>query len=78
MRRFGQHHWNVTATLGLALASMAVPPLAIAQQIYVGSTESGAIVLSGFRSAATPQLLLDGTSKGSGRWEGVFRRCPEV
>ena len=41
MRRFGQHHRKVTATLALALASMAVPPLAIAQQIYVGSTESG-------------------------------------
>jgi soluble lytic murein transglycosylase-like protein len=72
MRRFGQHHRNVTATLGLALASMAMPPLAIAQQIYVGSSESGAIVLSGFRSASTPQLLLDGASKGPADRRGSF------
>jgi soluble lytic murein transglycosylase-like protein len=70
MRHFGQHHRKVAAAL--ALAAMSVPPSAIAQQIYVGSTESGAVVLSGFRSAATPQLLLDGTSKGPGDGRASF------
>ena len=72
MRHFGHHHRKVTATLGLALAAMSVPTLAIAQQIYVGSTESGAVVLSGFRSAATPRLLLDGASKGPADGRGSF------
>ena len=68
MCRFRPHHRKVAAAL--ALAWMTVPALAIAQQIYVGSTESGAVVLSGFRSAATPQLLLDGASKGTADGRG--------
>jgi soluble lytic murein transglycosylase-like protein len=39
------------------------PASAFAQQIYVGSTESGAVVLSDFRSTAAPKLLLSAASK---------------
>jgi soluble lytic murein transglycosylase-like protein len=65
MHRFSltPHHRRTAAVFAFGLVS--APSLAIAQQIYVGSTESGAVVLSGFRSATTPQLLLDGASKGS-------------
>src|SRR4029450_9078438 len=41
------------------------PALTFAQQIYVGSAEGGTVVLSNFRSAAAPQLLLSGPSTGS-------------
>ena len=40
------------------------PASAFAQQIYFGSTEIGTVVLSDFRSAAAPKLLLSATSKG--------------
>ena len=63
MRRFGQHHRKVTATLGLALVSMAVPPLAIAQQIYVGSTESGALCCRDFEAQQHRNYCLTGRRK---------------
>jgi soluble lytic murein transglycosylase-like protein len=40
------------------------PASAFAQQIYFGSTESGAVVLSDFRSTTAPRLLLSAASKG--------------
>lgn len=53
----------LTVLSGLAWA--VVSEVALAQQIYVGSAEGGTVVLSNFRSAAAPQLLLSGPSKGS-------------
>ena len=54
--------------LGLVAISgfawLAAPAVAVAEQVYVGSTGDGTVVLSNFRSAATPQLLLEGTSQG--------------
>lgn len=49
-----------------AAAWTLAPASAFAEQIYFGSTESGAVVLSDFRSAAAPKLLLSGMSKVSG------------
>jgi soluble lytic murein transglycosylase-like protein len=52
----------LTALSGFAWA--VVPALAVAQ-IYVGSADGGAVVLSDFRSAAAPKLLLSAPAKGS-------------
>lgn len=49
-----------TALSGFAWAF--VPASNAAEQIYVGAAEGGAVVLSDFRSAAAPQLLLNGPS----------------
>ena len=56
--------WNLRAMALSAIASLSSS--ATAEQIYVGSTDGGTVVLSSFRSAAAPQLLLDGTSRGPG------------
>ncbi|MEO8186275.1 MAG: lytic transglycosylase domain-containing protein [Burkholderiaceae bacterium] len=66
MRSFGPTTRNLKqGFLSAATAVLvAVPALALAQPIYVGSTASGTVVLSSFRSDATPRLLLGGASTG--------------